>query len=127
LRSDALEAPDAKELLPLMSDSEPTDDDGSNSNSSRTDPAPLRRISSRLMICTGDEVSTSMRLMFDPVISTRCVGAVCADASGAEAISANAQAMWIWDRGYTERAPLDVGKEGSVRIPPPRMPTSRAL
>ncbi len=32
--------------------------------------APLRLISSRLMVCTGSAPSPSMRLMLDPVIST---------------------------------------------------------
>ena len=33
--------------------------------------APLRSISSRLMICTGRAPSPSIRLMFEPVTSTR--------------------------------------------------------
>ena len=55
--------------------------------------APVRAISSRVMICTGNAVSAPIRLMLDPVTSTRssCCG-VCAIAPGAVPTSALASA-----------------------------------
>ncbi|KRB24941.1 hypothetical protein ASE08_01780 [Rhizobacter sp. Root16D2] len=45
---------------------------GRRFSSSVTDCAPERSIYSRVITCTGDAVSASMRLMREPVTSTRC-------------------------------------------------------
>src|SRR5947208_2746482 len=51
--------------------------------------APVFSISSRVIICTGSAVSASMRLMLEPVISTRSIGC-CATAGEAARTKPNA-------------------------------------
>ena len=69
-RSDALPAPGVK-LATAFSLNVPVLFDGSFFSTSVTDRAPERSMSWRVITCTGAGVSVSMRLMREPVTSTR--------------------------------------------------------
>ena len=55
--------------------------------------APLFRISSRLMVCTGKAFSSPSRLMDEPVTSTRCSGAAPPDWDQADGLHSTVSAM----------------------------------
>ncbi len=110
LRSEAPEAPEAKELLPPMSDSVPDElVADSESSISRTLVAPVRVMSSRRRVCTGETPSASICFRRLPVTSTRCMSFEEAAGAGAAADWANtgetaaAQAAAIRVRWKTRR------------------------
>jgi hypothetical protein len=80
--------------------------------------APVAWISCRVSTCTGSAVSASVRLIDDPVISTRCVVS-CADAAAPTPAARPAQTIRDARPAHTTRAASAVTRTLAFMACPP--------